>query len=86
MTDRHITLDRAGSDLLATTMQIEGISAGLRALASDIDGQRAVTDIQIVRALELLAGCCDAAVHRLGVVHDLIEAGDRQEGDDETPR
>lgn len=72
--DKYITLDHAADDLLAATMTIEGIGAWLRALASDIDGQRAVTDIQIVRALEL---------HRLGVVHDLIEAGDRQEGDDE---
>lgn len=83
--DTRLTLGRAAGDLLDATMTVEGIGAALTALASDLDGLRNVTPVRAVRMLELLAGCCDTAVHRLGIVHDLIEAGDRQEGENETP-
>lgn len=83
--DTRRALDRAADDLLTVAMSIEGIEAGLLALASDMDGIRTVSPIQATRLCELLAGACRDAVHRLSIAHGLLEAVERQEGADDTP-
>lgn len=74
---------RANQQILAIGQRLEAVSAGMRALGSDMDGLRVVEPAQATHLLSLFAETLARAQHELGRIFELTEAlADQADSDD----